>query len=148
MRMTYASGIYLIALTAVGVFWTQTNGLIYPAGVFPRIVLIVIAFTAAIALIREIRVPTVIRIMDRGFIFAICVSLSVAVYIAAVPKVGYYTASAVYLVLLYPVTMRVKDGRALTMRSLAAAFLTTAGVVASLYVVFSAMLKVNVPTLF
>ncbi|QIE56201.1 tripartite tricarboxylate transporter TctB family protein [Pikeienuella piscinae] len=147
MRVTYASGVYLIAIAAVGVFWAQTANLMYPADVFPRMILAVIGLTAVIALVREIREPTETKVLNRGFIFALCVSASVAVYIAAVPTIGFYTASAVYLALLYPITMRIKDGQTLTLRSVGAAILTTAGVVTALYVVFSAMLKVNVPTL-
>ncbi len=147
MTIRYAPTLYLLLIAVAALFWTQLDGLLYPADVFPRVVLVLVAGSAMVALIQEFRAPGP-SVGDRRFLFACAVAASAAAYIWLITFIGYYLASTLYLMVLYPLVNIVKDGSPLTMRLLGTAGLATLVVISALYVVFTVLLKINVPMLF
>jgi hypothetical protein len=147
MTIRFAPTLYLLIIAVAALFWTRLDGLLYPADVFPRVVLVLVAGSAIVALIQEFIAPGP-SVADRRFLFACAVAASAAAYIWLITFIGYYLASTLYLMVLYPLVNVAKDGSPLTMRLLTTAGLATLVVISALYVVFTVLLKINVPMLF
>lgn len=139
--------LYLSLILLAVIFWTQLDGLLYPAGVFPRIILVVLAACSAIALIREIGTPEQHPAVNRRTVFAFAIAASTVAYIYAITVIGFYPSSTLYLLILYPLVNIAKDGARLSRYLLAGTVSATAIVIGALYVVFTVLLRINVPML-
>lgn len=147
MAVRFGPIVYLSLIVLAVIFWTQLDGLVYPAGVFPRIILVVLAVCSAISLIREIVVPEQRSVINRRVIFAFAVAASTVVYIYAITIIGFYLSSTIYLLLLYPLVNITKDGADFSWRIFIGTISTTTIVISALYIVFTVLLRINVPML-
>lgn len=147
MKLRLAPPIYLLLIGATVAFWSQLDALIYPADVFPRLVLVLVAVTAAIALIQDVAAGGSEEAMDRRFLFAFSVAIASGGYIWLITVIGYYVASALFLIVFYPVVNFAKDGAIPTPRLFMNATIATGFVIGAIYVVFALLLKINVPML-
>lgn len=147
MKLRLAPPIYLLLIVTAVAFWSQLDGLIYPADVFPRVILVLVAVTAAIALIQDMTAGGSEEAMDRRFLFALSVAVASGGYIWLITVIGYYIASALFLIIFYPLVNFAKDGVRPTPRLFVNASIATCFVIGAIYVVFSLLLKINVPTL-
>lgn len=147
MTIRFAPVLFVVLIATAVVFWTQLDGLLYPAGVFPRFVLVILAGSAAISLVREFTGAATAPVAGGRFLFACGIAVSAVAYIAVIGVLGFYVASAAYLMILYPLVNRVKDGRPLSLRLILNALAATVLVVGALYVVFTVLLRINVPML-
>lgn len=147
MKIRIAPPLYLLLIGAAVAFWTELDGLIYPANVFPRFVLVLVGICAAIALIQDLKAGGSEEAVDRRFLFACAIALAAAFYIWMITLIGYYPASALFLIVCYPLVHVAKDGVRRSGRLLLQAPLATAFVIGAIYLVFTILLKINVPML-
>jgi hypothetical protein len=148
VSVRYSQVVCLLIIVIGGIFWNASNELVYPAYVFPRIVLSLIFASAAVALIVDsTRARDPLPFFTSALLFAIVIAGTVVAYIVVIQYLGYYLTTAAYLFLTYLMVNRKKEGISLTLRFLAVAAVASIGVVAAIYVVFTVLLKINVPML-
>ncbi|WP_436644423.1 tripartite tricarboxylate transporter TctB family protein [Microbaculum sp. FT89] len=147
MAVRFGLVVYLTLILIAVIFWTQLDGLLYPAGVFPRFILVVLAACSVISLIREVAAPKQQPAINKRVIFAFAIAGSTVVYIYAITIIGFYLSSTIYLLLLYPLVNIIKDGAGFSRRLFIGTISTTAIVISGLYIVFTLLLRINVPVL-